>query len=271
MTDSSAPSAKASILIIDPDKEHVQLVRHTLTESGYDVIASVSGDAGLEIAFRHKPDLILLEVKIPRTDGLEVCRRLRSDDRTRRIPVIMLSALGSEMDRVVGLELGADDYVTKPFSPRELVARVKAVLRRFSAATEPSVFQRHGDLVLDTGRREVTYRDDPIPLTATEFRILECLMSRPGRVLSRSEILRTVHSDDVAVTDRTIDVHVGFIRRKLGSGGGLIETMRGFGYKLRAEKQSAAVRHPTETSNLPKFGWERGRRSGKTTPTRLLL
>ncbi len=154
----------ATVLIIDQDKEHVALVRHSLTEGGFDVIAAARGDAGLEIALRHKPDLVLLEVKIPGLDGLEVCRRLRSADRESRIPVIILSELGAERHRVVGLELGADDYVVKPFSPRELLARIKAVLRRVAAAEEPGDVRRSGDLVLDTGRREVTYLGNPIPL-----------------------------------------------------------------------------------------------------------
>jgi two-component system phosphate regulon response regulator PhoB len=251
------------VLVIDADKEHVKLLRHTLTANNYDVIAAGRGDTGLEIALRHKPDLILLEVKIPGVDGLEVCRRLRRDDRGFRIPVIILSALGGEMDRVVGLELGADDYITKPFSPRELVARVKSLLRRVSAAAEPCEVRRCGDLVLDTGRREVTYRGNPIPLTAAEFRILECLLNHPGRVLSRSEILRIVHADDVAVADRTIDVHVGYIRRKLGSGGQRIETMRGFGYRLRDDQESAAGPRSGESSTLSPFGWGRGRRLAK--------
>jgi DNA-binding response OmpR family regulator len=263
MPDSSALSAKASVLVIDANKEHVKLVRLTLTESGYDVIATEKGDAGLAIAFRHKPDLILLEVKLPGMDGLEVCRRLRRDERTSRIPVIMLSALGGELDRVVGLELGADDYVTKPFSPRELVARVKAVLRRVSAATEPCDVRRCGDLALDNSRREVTNQGNRILLTATEFRILDCLLSHPGRVLSRSDILRMVHADDVAVTDRTIDVHVGSIRRKLGRGGDLIETMWGFGYRLRDEKRPAVAPHSSASSGLSTFAWERGRRPRK--------
>jgi len=228
--------AKACVLVIDDEKDLLELVRYNLTKEGYDVIAAQKGEAGLEIAFQHKPDLILLDVMMPGMDGLEVCRRLRGDERTGRIPLIMLTARGAESDRVVGLELGADDYVTKPFSPRELIARVRAVMRRVHAAAEPREVRRHGDLVLDSGRHEVTYRGKPIPLTATEFRILEYLLSRPGRVLSRSDILESALGDDVAVTDRTVDVHVTAIRRKLGRAGELLETVRGFGYRFREEK-----------------------------------
>jgi two-component system phosphate regulon response regulator PhoB len=228
--------AKACVLVIDDEKDLLELVRYNLTKEGYDVIAAQKGEAGLEIAFQHKPDLILLDVMMPGMDGLEVCRRLRGDERTGRIPLIMLTARGAESDRVVGLELGADDYVTKPFSPRELIARVRAVMRRVHAASEPREVRRHGDLVLDSGRHEVTYRGKPIPLTATEFRILEYLLSRPGRVLSRSDILESALGDDVAVTDRTVDVHVTAIRRKLGRAGELLETVRGFGYRFREEK-----------------------------------
>jgi two-component system phosphate regulon response regulator PhoB len=228
--------AKACVLVIDDEKDLLELVRYNLTKEGYDVIAAQKGEAGLEIAFQHKPDLILLDVMMPGMDGLEVCRRLRGDERTGRIPLIMLTARGAESDRVVGLELGADDYVTKPFSPRELIARVRAVMRRVHAAAEPREVRRHGDLVLDSARHEVTYRGKPIPLTATEFRILEYLLSRPGRVLSRSDILESALGDDVAVTDRTVDVHVTAIRRKLGRAGELLETVRGFGYRFREEK-----------------------------------
>jgi DNA-binding response OmpR family regulator len=174
----------------------------------------------------------VLDLMMPEMDGLEVCRQLRGDSRTARLPIIMLTARAAEADRVVGLELGADDYITKPFSPRELVARVKAILRR-TAPQEPQQVIRRGDLLIDIDRREVSYQQTPIPLTATEFRILQFLAGRPGRVLSRDEIIDAALGRDAAVTDRTIDVHLTSIRKKLGPGGEMIETVRGFGYKFR--------------------------------------
>ncbi len=263
MPESPATGGRASVLVIEADKGHLELVRHTLAEAGFDVLGTGRGEEGLEIAVRHRPDLILLEVRLPGMDGLEVCRRVRRDDRTRRIPVIMLSGLRGELDRVVGLELGADDYVTKPFRARELVARIRALLRRVSGATEPCEILGCGGLVLDRGRREVTHRGALVTVTATEFRILECLLSRPGRVLSRSDILRWIHEDDVAVTDRTVDVHVGSIRRKLGGGSELLETLRGFGYRLRDEREPAGPPRSGGSPDPAVRGWGAGRRPGR--------
>jgi len=165
---------------------------------------------------------------------MDVCRQLRADSRTSTVPIIMLTARAAETDRIVGLEVGADDYVTKPFSPRELVARVRAVLRRAAAPpVDGGAVIRRGALLIDKGRHEVLYNGKPLSLTATEFRILEFLASRPGHVLSRDQIINTALGSDAAVTDRTIDVHMTSLRRKLGDGGKQIETVRGFGYKFR--------------------------------------
>jgi two-component system phosphate regulon response regulator PhoB len=225
---------KGTILIIDDEKDLVELVRYNLVEKeGYDVISANDGPSGLEIAQRHKVDLIVLDLMMPGMDGLEVCRRLRADARTGRIPLIMLTAKATEADRIVGLELGADDYVTKPFSPRELVARVKAILRRTAVQADPSPIIRHGDLAIDVTRHEVTYGGKPVALTATEFRILHFLATKPGRVLSRDDIIDAALGRDANVFDRTIDVHITAIRRKLGPGSERIETIRGFGYKFR--------------------------------------
>lgn len=225
--------SKATVLVIDDEKDLVELLRYNLEKEGYDVIGANEGAAGLDIARRHRPDLVILDVMMPQPDGLEVCRRLRGDPKTASIPVIMLTAKSSEADRVVGLELGADDYVTKPFSPRELVARVRAVLRRVGRLQEPAQVLRVGDLVIDVDRREVTCRGKAVSLTATEFRLLQTLAGTPGRVLSRNEIIEQALGRDVAVTDRTVDVHVTAIRRKLGRSGERIETVRGFGYRFR--------------------------------------
>ena len=165
------PMNKGTILIIDDEKDLVELVRYNLVEKeGYDVISATDGQTGLEIAQKHKLDLIVLDLMMPGMDGLEVCRRLRADGRTSRIPVIMLTAKATEADRIVGLELGADDYVSKPFSPRELVARIKAILRRTAAQEEPAQVIRHGDLLIDLARHEVAVGGKPVSLTATEFR-----------------------------------------------------------------------------------------------------
>ncbi|MGE5611828.1 MAG: response regulator transcription factor [Bacillota bacterium] len=225
--------SKGTILVIDDEKDLLELVRYTLEKDGFDVICAADGRSGLEIASKHHPDLIVLDVMMPGLDGLDVCQQLRSDERTARVPIIMLTARATEADRIVGLEMGADDYVTKPFSPRELLARVKAVLRRSTMQNEPPELIRHGRIVIDVARHEVTYDAKPVALTATEFRILQFMASRPGRVLSRDEIIDGALDRDNAVYDRTIDVHMTSIRRKLGKGGEHIETVRGFGYKFK--------------------------------------
>jgi DNA-binding response OmpR family regulator len=238
---------KGTILVIDDEKDLLELVRYNLEKEHFDAIVTSDGASGLEIAVRHRPDLIVLDLMMPGMDGLEVCRELRADSRTARIPIIMLTARATEADRVVGLEMGADDYVTKPFSPRELVARVKAVLRRSAMQEEPQEVIRHGGVVIDVKRHEVTADGVPVTLTATEFRILQFMASRPGRVLSRDEIIDAALGRDAAVFDRTIDVHMTSIRRKLGKHGDQIETVRGFGYKFREARSEAAT--TTTTTN----------------------
>lgn len=222
-----------TILVIDDERDLIELVRYNLMKSGYDVIGATKAEAGLEIARLNSPDAVILDIMMPGQDGLEVCRQLRADARTARIPVIMLTAKAAEADRVVGLEMGADDYLAKPFSPRELVARVRAVLRRSAAVATTLDVLRQGDLVVDVPRHEVSWKGKPVLLTATEFRILHFLAARAGRVCSRTDIIDDALGNDVAVIDRTVDVHVTAIRRKLGKGGEYIETVRGFGYKLR--------------------------------------
>lgn len=229
-----------TILVIDDEKDLQELVRYNLEKEGYDVIVARDGTTGLDIALRHRPDLIVLDLMMPGMDGLEVCRKLRGDDRGKRVPLLMLTAKATEADRVVGLELGADDYVTKPFSPRELVARVKAILRRSKGETEPSEVIRRGELVIDVGGHQVKYEGRDVSLTATEFRILQYLASKPGRMLKRDEIIDAALDRNSDVFDRTIDVHITAIRRKLDKGGGMIETVRGFGYRFNESPGSAA-------------------------------
>jgi two-component system phosphate regulon response regulator PhoB len=223
---------KSTILVIDDEADLVELLRYNLQREGFEVICASDGKVGLQSARHHRPDLIVLDVMMPNIDGLEVCRALRADERCANVPIIMLTAKAAEADRIVGLELGADDYVTKPFSPRELVARVKAVLRRTGVPREPSKVIRVSGLTIDLERHEVRFDDKAVSLTATEFRILELLASRPGRVLSRDDLIDGAIGRDASVFDRTIDVHITAVRRKLGKGAAQIQTVRGFGYRL---------------------------------------
>jgi two-component system, OmpR family, alkaline phosphatase synthesis response regulator PhoP len=227
--------APKTILIIDDEKDLIELVRYNLEKEGFQVKTSGDGENGLVAAAQVVPDLIVLDLMLPGIDGLEVCRALRSNPRTSRVPVIMLTARGAESDRVVGLEMGADDYVTKPFSPRELIARIRALLRRSGDRHPHLEVVRRGALVVDLSRREVTFRQTAIALTATEFKLLHVLASQPGRVFSRSELIDGVLGRDVAVQDRTIDVHVVSLRKKLGACGDQIQTVRGFGYRFNEE------------------------------------
>jgi two-component system, OmpR family, alkaline phosphatase synthesis response regulator PhoP len=227
--------AKGRILVIDDEKDLIELVRYNLEKEGFLVRGAQDGETGLAIALKELPDLIVVDIMLPGVDGLDVCRALRSDARTARTPIIMLTAKSEESDRVLGLELGADDYVTKPFSPRELIARIKAVLRRASAAQKPSEAIRRGSLTIDLVRRTVSCAGGLIALTATEFRLLQFFSTHPGRVFSRTELIDGVLGRDVSVEDRTIDVHITSLRRKLGNCSDWIETVRGFGYRFREE------------------------------------
>ncbi len=226
--------SKGTILVIDDEKDLVELVRSNLERDGFDVAAAHDGSTSLQQAKRTLPNLILLDIMMPGMDGLDVCREIRADSRTRSIPVIMLTARAEETDKVVGLELGADDYMTKPFSPRELVARVKAQLRRNSPQQTDSEL-RVGRLIIDPTRHRTSYGGSEVSLTAGEFRILHYLAQKAGAVRSRGDIIASVLGPNAVVTDRTIDVHVTALRRKLGAGGDQIETVRGFGYRLKEE------------------------------------
>ena len=230
--------AKGRILIIDDEEDLIELARYNLEQEGFQVQGALDGESGLNIAVKEQPDLVLIDLMLPGIDGLEVCRSLRANSSTASIPVIMLTAKSAESDRIVGLELGADDYVTKPFSPRELAARVKAVLRRsFSAPTKSEIIQR-GILSIDLTRRQVTLNGTAVELTATEFRLLQFFAEHPGRVFSRSELIDAALGREVSVIDRTIDVHVTGLRKKMGPCSNWIETVRGFGYRFREENES---------------------------------
>jgi two-component system alkaline phosphatase synthesis response regulator PhoP len=227
--------AKGVLLVIDDEKDLIELVRYNFEKEGFLVKGALDGESGLAAAIHDLPDLVLVDLMLPGIDGLEVCRRLRSEPRTANIPMIMLTAKSGESDRVVGLELGADDYIVKPFSPRELIARVKAVLRRTAAPSTASASSaiRRGALTIDLGRRDASCEGKSLILTATEFRLLHFLANRPGRVFSRSELIDAILGNEVAVMDRTIDVHITSLRKKLGKGNEWIETVRGFGYRFK--------------------------------------
>jgi two-component system phosphate regulon response regulator PhoB len=225
---------KAKILAVDDEEDLLELVRVNLTREGYQVQCALTGEAALSIVRRDPPDLILLDLMLPGTDGLEVCRRLKSDAGTAHIPIVMLTARSEDADIVVGLELGADDYVTKPFSPRVLAARVKSILRRKSAEPgEETAPLSHQGLMIYPDRFEVRAEGRLVELTSTEFRILELLARHPGRVFNRDQIVDAARGENYPVTDRSVDVHIVSLRRKLGRHGDLIDTVRGAGYRLR--------------------------------------
>ena len=220
--------------MIEDDPDIVELVQYNLERESYAVFSATDGEEGLAEAKARRPDLILLDLMLPGIDGLEVCRRLKADEGMRSIHVIMLTAKGEEVDIVTGLELGADDYVTKPFSPRELTARVRAVLRRGDAPQQADQERREiRNLVVDRTRYEARLDGNPLTLTRAEFRLLWTLVSRPGRVYTRNELAEEITAGESLIIDRNVDVHVSAIRKKLGASGDLIATIRGVGYKCR--------------------------------------
>jgi len=223
------------VLIVEDEKEIRDLLAHYLRKEGFAPILAADGEAALSAARREKPDLILLDILLPKADGLEVLRAVRSDADLARTPVVMLTAKGDETDRVIGLELGADDYIPKPFSPREVVARIKAILRRSRGApgeAEAPTFV-YRDLRMDVARHEVRYQGKTVSLTSKEFRILQALLSSAGRVLSRDAILSKVWGEGTHVIDRTVDVHIAKLRQKIPFLVKAIETVKDVGYKLR--------------------------------------
>ena len=220
------------ILVIDDEPDLRELVRVNLDQAGYGVETASSGREALQALRRSTPDLVVLDLMLPDISGTELCRKIRSDPALADIPVIMLTAKAAEVDRVVGFELGADDYVTKPFSPRELVLRISAVLRRRFADSDGEQVLEHGSIRLDTARHRCTVDGAEAPLTAKEFDLLRELMSRPGRVVTREALLERVWGSDVTVTPRTIDTHLKRLREKLGRAGESVETVRGVGYRF---------------------------------------
>lgn len=225
---------KEKILVVDDEEDILELVRHNLAREGYQVICAASGEKAVAKARSDKPDLIVLDLMLPGIDGLQVARNLKDDAGTRSIPIIMLTAKGEEADVVTGLELGADDYITKPFSPRVLLARIRAVIRRHDKKIENdgSIMQIY-EITIHPGRRIVMVNSEPVEMTYTEFQVLYYLAKRPGWVFTRSQIVDAVRGSDYPVTDRSVDVQIVGLRKKLGICGDYIETVRGVGYRFK--------------------------------------
>ena len=225
---------KRHLLVVEDDEDILELVAYNLAKAGYRVTKAATGREALARVAEEPPDLVVLDLMLPETDGTEVCRRLKGDTNTSAIPVVMLTAKGEESDIVAGLELGADDYITKPFSPQVLLARIRAVLRRKEKgdADADAVIRVH-NLVIHPGRREVSVDGQPVDLTYTEFSVLHVLARRPGWVFTRYQIVDAVRGGDYDVTDRSVDVQIAGLRKKLGDAGDHIQTVRGVGYRIR--------------------------------------
>ena len=223
---------KKKIIVVEDEPDLVDVVTYNLQREGYLVLAAQRGDEGLNLIRSQRPDLVLLDLMLPGMDGLSICRQMKSDGSLSEIPIIIASAKGEESDVVIGLEMGADDYLAKPFSPRELLARIKAVLRR--GAPRDVIRDRLviRDLVIDSGKHEVRIEDEIISLTSTEFKLLHHLAASRGRAFSREQLLNKVVGMGVVVVDRNIDVHIRAVRKKLGNHSNMIQTIRGVGYRF---------------------------------------
>ncbi|MYB19152.1 MAG: response regulator [Holophagales bacterium] len=225
------------VVVIEDEPDILELIEYNLRREGFEVATATTGRTGLSVIGREKPDIVLLDLLLPGLDGLDVCRRLRAVESTRGLPVIMVTARGEERDVVLGLGVGADDYIHKPFSPRELVARVRAVLRRVPMrGSDPDRRVVHGPLAIDPVKHRIKVDGRRLELTPTEFRLLHFLASHPGRVFTRGQLLDRAVGDRAVVIDRNIDVHVRAVRKKLGPHRGLIRTVRGIGYCFRDEE-----------------------------------
>ncbi len=228
--------ANEKILIVEDEEDILELIRYNLQLERYRITSATSGEEALTKARDEIPDLILLDLMLPGLDGLDVCKEVKKAPATMHIPIVMVTAKSDDADIVSGLELGADDYIIKPFSPRVLLARVRAVLRRhLQTPTADSAILRVHDFTIDTGRHEVAVNDTPVSLTATEFAILHLLARHPGWVFTRDQIIKAVKGEDYPVTDRSVDVQIVGLRKKLGSAGDCIQTVRGVGYRLKTD------------------------------------
>ena len=224
---------KEKILVVEDEKDILELVKYNLEREGYDVLALHSAEEALKRLSKELPDLIILDLMLPGMDGLETCRLIKQETKTRDIPIIILTAKSEESDVIVGLQLGADDYVTKPFSPKVLLARIKAVLRRLSQKDLPREVKRIGELNIDILKHKVAYQGKAIDLTTIEFNILEFLSRSPGRVFSRDQIMDNVWKEGKFIIDRAVDVHIRGLRKKLDKAADFIETVRGVGYRFK--------------------------------------
>jgi DNA-binding response OmpR family regulator len=223
---------RPKILVVDDEPDALELISYNLKAAGYDVVTAADGEEALKKARVSQPALVILDVMLPEVDGLEVCKTLRREPTTAGVPIIMLTAKAAEIDRVLGLELGADDYVTKPFSPRELVLRVKSLLRRRTPAEPEAENMDFADLKIDIPRHEVQVGGKRVDLTATEFKLLTVLAERRGRVQSREALLRDVWEYDNFIDTRTVDTHMRRLRDKLGEAARYLDTVRGVGYRF---------------------------------------
>lgn len=225
-------AAKTKILVVDDEPDTVELITFNLRNAGYEIVSASNGTEALRKARAHEPKLIILDLMLPEIDGLEVNKMLRADPATAHIPVLMLTAKAGEVDRILGLELGAKDYVTKPFSPRELILRVRNILRQGESKTSEQKIFRFGDLTIDLERHMVSVGGSTIELTATEFRLLALLAQRRGRVQSREQLLQDVWHYDSIIDTRTVDTHMRRLREKLGKASRYLDTVRGVGYRF---------------------------------------
>lgn len=229
---------KERILIVEDDKHISKLVKFNLEKADYECTVAISGEKALGILDDQPVDLMILDIMLPGMDGFEICRTIKQKEKLKNIPIIMLTAKGEEVDRIVGLELGADDYMVKPFSPRELVLRVKAILKRGkSESVKKDILMAEG-VAVDIPKHKVTVKDKPVDLTQMEFKLLVTLVERRGRVQTRERLLSDVWDMDSNIDTRTIDTHVKRLREKLGKAGSFIETVRGLGYKFREEDEN---------------------------------
>jgi two-component system phosphate regulon response regulator PhoB len=229
--------SKQAILVVDDEEDILELVRYNLVREGFQVLCATTGEQAFESIQQTPFELLILDLMLPGMDGLELTRRLKNKPETSLIPIVMLTAKGEEADIVAGLELGADDYITKPFSPRVLTARIRSVLRRRDKPlVDDDSTQQIYELAIHPGRRSVQVNGDPVDLTYTEFQVLSFLARRPGWVFTRSQIVDAVRGDDYPVTDRSVDVQIVGLRKKLGTYGKYIETVRGVGYRFKEKK-----------------------------------
>ena len=227
--------SKGTVLVVDDEEDILELIRYNLAKEGYHVLCAASGETAVQMARAESPDLVLLDLMLPGIDGLDVCRILKNDPKMKAFSIIMLSAKGEEADVVSGLEIGADDYITKPFSPRVLLARVKTALRRQKASSQPDAETtlKIYKLKIDPKRHEVSISGELVDLTHTEFKLLHFLAREPGVVFTRDQIVDAIHGHDYPVTDRSVDVQVVGLRKKLLDCGNYIETVRGVGYRFK--------------------------------------